>query len=261
MSWIDKQSNETAANLKTRLTSLGAYVPLSRTPSASTLAYSANGLVLRQVQSTTVGEYRALTQAAAELLATLSSDGTESTIYYHGIGSYTGSGNNRVYSEYVACGVTTGTKVDYTASRVNESDEWKVVCTETVYAAGATTGWSTTRPTAATTTGIVTGQSSSSSYLYAYNSNHVYATEVSTTTEYRFLTKSEAETKVSQNNSNNTKMWKWRYGTGTFRVYTWKGTIKSAVSRYVDGENGYTVTVTEKTLSASGTNWNDEGAA
>ena len=261
MSWIDKQSNETAANLKTRLEGLGAYIPLSSSPGTSTIAYSANSLILRQVQSTTVGEYRALTHDAATLLASLSADNTESTIYYHGIGSYTGTGNNRVYSEYVACGVTSGTKVDYVASRVNESDEWKVVRTETTYSAGATTGWTTTRPTAATTTGIVTGQSSSSAYLYAYNSNPVYATETSTTTEFRFLSKSEAETKVSQNNSNDTKMWKWRYGTTTFYVYTWKGTIKSAVSRYIDLENGYTVTVTQKTLSASGNNWNDAGQA
>ena len=249
MGWIDRASNnETAAALKTRLENLGAYVPLTHTPSASTIAYAANGLILRQVQSVTVGEYRGLTQAAAEKLASLSSDNTNTTIYYKGIGK-------SPYSEYAACGVTTGTKTDYVASRANEAEAWKVTRTETVYSAGATNGWSTTRPTTATTSGIVTGHSSSSSYLFAYNGSPIYSTETSTTTEFRFLTKAEAESKVSQNNTNNTQMGRWRYGSSTFYAYTWKGTVKSATSRYIDSDNGYTVTVTEKTLSASGNNW------
>lgn len=249
MGWIDlASSTETASALKTRLESLGACVPLSKTPSASTIAYCANNLILRQVQSVTACEYRCLTQAAAEKLASLSSDNTTTTIYYKGIGT-------SPYSEYAACGVTTGTKADYVASRSNEADGWRVTCTETTYSAGATTGWSTTRPTAATTSGIVRGHSSSSSYLFSYNNSPIYSTETTTTTEYLFLTKSEAETKVSQNNTNNTQMGRWRYGTSTFYAYTWKGTIKSATSRYVDSDNGYTVTVNEKTLSAIGNNW------
>lgn len=261
MGWIDKLTDESASNLKTRLEGLNACIVLSGTPGASFVAYSADGLILRQVVSTVVTEYRGLTRHAAALLSTLTSDDTTRTIYYHGIGAYTGTGSHRIYSEYVACGVTTGVKHDYAAARANEADGWKVVHTQTTYSAGATNDWTTTRPSAATTSGIVTGRSSSSSYLYAYNHNPIYTTETSTTTEYRFLTKSEAETMVSQNNTNNTQMNKWLYGSSTVYAYAWKGTAKTATSRYIDADNGFTVTVTEKTVSAQGTNWTDKGAA
>ena len=255
MAWIDKNSGETAAALKTRLEGLGAYIAMSHAPSASSIAYCANGLILRQVQAVETVEYVGLTKDAAYLLATLSSDATTTTIYYHGLGSKTGSGSSATYSEYAACGVTTGAKTDYVASRANAADGWKVTATTTTYTAGATTGWTTTRPTAATTTGIETGRTPSSAYLFAYNNNPIYSTEQTITTEYRFLTKAEADTKVANNNTNNTVMGRWLYGTSTVYAYTWKGTVSSAVSRYIDHDNGYTVTVTTKTLGASGNNW------
>lgn len=256
--WIDTTSSETAANLETRLQGLNAEVPLT-SHAPTSIAYSAHGLILRQKESVTVSEFRSLTQAAADKLATRSSDSTTTTVYYKQISE---SG------EYAAVAITTGSKTDYVPSRANEADGWHVTKTVTDYSAAAATGWSTTRPTVATT-GIIVSEDADVQFLAAGALGERIFQHTSTVVrEYPFLTYDDAQDKVSNEKAAGSRVydekvvtsWSTTEGVTTFKFVTVRGgtsgsqshgTDKVPTMRYDGPERGWVVTVTETTYCGS----------
>lgn len=216
--------------------------------SATSIAYSANGLTLRQKETVTTTEYRGLTKAAAqqlEDLETAASDTTASVTYYHQIGDT---------SDYATVSLMTGGKVDYVPRREDEGDAWTCVKTETAYeavGAGTGSGWTTTRPSGAASTGVQISKDMRKTWIWS----NFYAVETTTVTEYRYLTLSEANAKVSDNTSNNVQMHTYTASSGLAWCYAQAGTAKTAAARYVDAENGYTVTVTQTDYSGEGSGW------
>jgi len=235
---------ESGSSLLNRIRAHGLEVETGRN-TASSLAYSANGLVLRQKETVVTTEYRGLTADAAKKLEELDRDETGTTIYYKAIG---------LSHEFAAVAITTGTKIDYMPRRDDEGDAWVCIKTEVEYSAGQTDGWSTTRPQSSST-GVQVSKDMRKSLVW----DSLYAVETTTVTEYRFLTKAEADTKVSQNTSNGVEMHAYKKYTQETEVGAWCyaqcGTNKTASARYVNAENGYTVTVTQSDFSAEGTNW------
>lgn len=255
--WIDTTSSETAANLETRLKGLNAEVPLT-SHAPTSIAYSANGLILRQKESVTVSEFRSLTKAAADKLATRSSDSTTTTIYYKQIAE---SG------EYAAVAITTGSKTDYVPSRANEADGWHVTKTVTVYSAAAATGWSTTRPTVATT-GIIVSEDADKQFLANSLGTSIYQNTSTVVKEYPFLTYAEAHAKVASEKAAGSRVYDEQVATAwstSEGITAWKnvtvrggktgsqshGTDKVPTMRYDGPERGWVVTVTETTYWGS----------
>lgn len=256
--WIDTTQAETPENLETRLKGLNAEVPLT-SHAPTSIAYSANDLILRQKESVTVSEFRALTQAAAEKLATQSSDSTTTTIYYKAISE---SG------EYAAVAITTGSKTDYVPSRANEAEGWHVTKTVTVYSAAAATGWSTTRPTVATS-GIIISEEAEKQFVandaFGGQSFQNMSTVVK---EYPFLTYTEAHNKVAAEKASGSRVydiqvvtsWSTVGGVQATRNVTIRaggsgaksqGTDKVPTMRFDGPERGWVVTVTETTYWGS----------
>lgn len=249
--FIDTTSGETAAALETRIVNEKQKVFVSKNSGIS-LAYSANGLVLRQKEDVETHEYRGLSQAAAVKLLSLASNAVTSTIYYKAIGSN---------GDVAAVGIQTGTVVDLTVSRDGDSGVFTVTRVDTTYSAASTAGWDTTRP-ASSSTGVVTSKSKRSNRVYTYNGDSIYSYQETTTTEYRFLTQAEAASKVSAETSDSVGYTTYKHDAtvsgstivgATVAVQT--GTTKTASSRYVDADRGFTVTVNATTYTASGTNW------
>lgn len=249
--WIDTTASETAAALETRLQQLNAEVPLT-SHAPTSIAYSANGLILRQKESVTVSEFRSLTQAAADKLATRSSDSTTTTIYYKAISE---SG------EYAAVAITTGSKTEYVPSRANEADGWHVTKTVTAYSAAAATGWSTTRPSV-TTTGIIVSEDADKQFLANSLGTSIYQNTSTVVKEYPFLTYAEAHAKVASEKAAGSRVYDEQVATAwstSEGITAWKnvtvrggttgsqshGTDKAPTMRYDGPERGWVVTVTE----------------
>ena len=115
---------------------------------------------LKQKTLTSVGEYRGLTQAAAEaLVSSLTKDDTTSKIYYS---SRYSSGE----VGWIAFAVKIGTTVTVNASRADESDGWTARVTTTEYSADAGEGWSETRP-ASSTRNLVSKKITFGTYPYS----------------------------------------------------------------------------------------------
>ena len=249
--WIDTTATETAANLETRLRQLNAEVPLT-SHAPTSIAYAANGLILRQKESVTVSEFRSLTQAAADKLATRSSDTTTTTIYYKAIAE---SG------EYAAAAITTGSKTEYVPSRANEADGWHVTKTVTDYSAAAVTGWSTTRPTVATT-GIIISEDADKQFLANSLGTPIFQNTTTVVKEYPFLTYAEAHAKVASEKAAGSRVYDEQVATSwstSEGITAWKnvtvrggttgsqshGVDKVPTMRYDGPERGWVVTVTE----------------
>ena len=251
MAWrdIDTETETTASILRAALVSEGHSVLISKQTGSSIIAH--NGATpLKQRETVTVVEFRALTQAAAEKLVELAVDNTSSVVYY----AKRASGGTS--QTYIAAAAKSGTVVNVNAIRHNESGGWTVRETTTQYSAEGT-GWSDTKPSTATT-GIVVSKTKSS--IYTQYEGGVKKQDVTTTvTEYQFLTKAEAEslctssnsmttyrpsyaaTRQVYNSSNNTWVSQSYIGYYTYMA----GTIKTSVMRYIDEANGWSVTQTE----------------
>lgn len=246
---IDTTTTETASNLESRIAGLNAKIVVASNV-GSTVAYSANGLILRSKESVVTTEYRGLTKAAAEKLLTLSDNDVSTTIYYKKIGSG---------DEYAAVGVSVGLKSDYTMSRVNDSNTFVVTRVDTTYSAADDGGWSSVRPSSSGT-GVVTSKSKRSSHVCDFDGDALYSYQEDTTTEFRFLTQSEAVQKVAAEASDTVTETMFKHDIeyqGQTMVGFWikvqTGTRKVAAARYVDADHGFTVTVNQTTLTASGT--------
>lgn len=250
--WIDKQSGETAAQLKTRLSGLHDFFKTSL-HGGSTIAYSANGLILRQREDVKTEECRGLSEAAATLLRDLESDGTSSVLHYKAIGQN---------GEYAVVGIVVGTKVTVSAYRANEAAGWRATINTITYSAGDANGWTTTRPSSASSTGVVIDFQKTSERLYSflitgstaadYGIAVLYQNKSITTREYRFLTQAEAESLVySLNSSGNRTSHIATFSRDLVTVYKNFNTYthKASTARYVSAENGWTVTCVETAYS------------
>lgn len=259
-------TEETASALRTRLESLGACFKVSSSE-GSAIAYSANGLILRQAEKNTVFEVRALTRTAAERLQGLRSDSTSQIVYYAQIGTST---------DYATCGITTGAKTTVNITRSNEANGWRATISVIEYSALDTSGWSTTAPSAASTSGLVTSIEYSTElifsvwwYINGSNSNTInhfarlYRNCVKSTLEYRYLTYAEALAKLNSFAAQNTpssssiaQIQKVTSGSGSLNssyhtAEIWLGTKINGSMSYIDAEHGWTVFATQWVYTAA----------
>ena len=251
MAWKDLASEtETAAELKSRLAS--CYVELSKA-SGSTISATNGKVPLRQKEVVTIGEYRGLTQAAAQKFLDLFEDNTTSKIYYSA--GYTTSTRS-----YIAASVKTGTITTISASRVSESAGWTARVTTTEYSADAGEGWSDTRP-AEVTYGVPV-RAEAHPNLIQYEMGSTYTKTWGGDTEYPFLTYTEAKN-IAQDAVTNTikteerPIASWRFGLDynssgqpTYSPYTYTayynistGMVTTSEVRYIDEVYGWTVTL------------------
>ena len=250
--WIDKRTNETAAQLKTRLSGMADFFTTSL-HGGSTIAYSANGLILRQREDVKTEECRGLTEAAALLLKGLESDNTSSVIHYKAVGDN---------GEYAVVGLVFGTKVTVSALRANEAAGWIATISTVTYSADSADGWTTTRPSSASSAGVVIDFQQTSERLYSalatastaagYGIAVLYQNADITTREYRFLTQAEAASLVSTLNASHigaASVAQITVGGVTPKVEFKNYTLKKASARYVSPESGWTVTCIETVYS------------
>ena len=262
--WIDKQTGETAQQLLTRLTALGDYVSTSR-HGGSSIAYSANGLILRQREQENIKEIRGITEAAATLLEDLKTDNTQSQSYYKAIGDN---------GEYAVVGLTIGTKVEVNSGRANEGGAWTATITEKTYTAEDASGWTTTRPSTATTTGIVSDYSQGTKRIStkAFGTSKAYSeicvlyeNFIRKTRTFMFLTQTEAEAKVTALNSTVAGepvaariSWVDGLSSQTAFGHVKNYTTKVAAARYVSAERGWEVQCEEVEYSPAAKYWRGE---
>lgn len=249
MAWRGIKTNETtAALLRAGLVAENFSVAISKTTGSSIIAHN-GASPLKQTETVTVVEFRALTQAAAERLVGLAANGVTTTIYY----AKRASGGTA--QTYIACAAKNGAAVNVQAVRHNESGGWTVRETTTQYGASGS-GWSASKPSDATT-GIVVSKTVGA-VATQYETGVKVQRVTTTVTEYQFLSKSEAEalctasnsmtatrqsytaTRQVYNSANNT--WVAQSYTGYFTYL--HGTVTSSVMRYIDEANGWSVTKT-----------------
>ena len=258
MSLIALNTNEKASDLLARLQSLGVEIETGCNSSTS-IAYAANGLVLRQKEFVSTTEYVGLTPDAAKKLEELDEDGSTTTIYYKAIPNANG--------EYAAVSVTTGLKTDYVPSRDGESGAWKCVKTVTTFSAASDDGWSTDRP-AVSSSGIVVSETSMKQFVAvdAFNRSY-FQNESVVIREFPFLSAAESAAKIAANTASGSRTWDVEIPTSwstlggiteTKNIQLRSGadgaaaTDKVASRRYDGPERGWVVTVTETTYSVTG---------
>lgn len=229
---------------------------------SSTILFTKDGNVVRQVETEVVSEYRGLTKEKAVALAGVE-DSTAQTAYYRVIGGTT-------YSMTA----TSGTKTTKTAQRANEADGWVLSVSETTF---------TTEPanlTASGWTDSLVGSSSSSVWSTKSRSKSVtpvrelsgctlFQVKDVTVEEKRYLTKEAAAAIVSDPgiattlasktatcivksyvslSGADTKSWlttSWCYATLNDGVQCY------ASMSFVSDAEGYTVTRTTETYSGT----------
>lgn len=248
--WINKNSGESATHFLGRLKNDFHDYVKTDCASGSTIAYSANGLILRQKEDEVVFECRGLHQDAAALLLDLQSDQTQTTTYYKAVGDN---------GEYAVVGIVTGTKTTVVGHRVNEAGAWNVTITTLTFSATDASGWTTSRPSAATAVGIITDHQKTATRIDVLWKSPgsdacaaLYQNEETETREFQFLTHEEAVAKVNQYISDRTgqaKVIQIDYDT-THRGFAIKDYTSYKVSaRYVSPERGWTVVLISTTYS------------
>lgn len=255
MSWQDTTSSETAAQLRARLVADGFFVNISD-ETGSVILYHNGSSPLKQGERNTCGEYRGLTEAAARKLVDLTSDDSTTVIYYAQKASG-GAGNGK----YVACAAKSGSVTTYKAVRNGESLEWICRVSTVTYSATGT-GWSTTKPSDAST-GIEVSKTKTTWGVPYGNGLVALQHKTVTETEYQFLTYNEAvaictssDTTITTNHTyTGLKMvYTATNPAGVSRNYTWNyttqaGTNVSATMKYVDEVRGWTVNKTTTVIS------------
>ena len=254
--WIDKTSGETAAHLLSRLQALNDHV-FVRLDSGTTIAYSANGLILRQRETVEEKECRGLTEAAAHLLVDLESDTTATAIYYKAVGTN---------GEYAVVGIQTGSKTVVAVRRSSEGGSHTATITTIAYEAASADGWTTTRPSTAASDGIQTNYQVTTERLYTAVVNATSSPGVAvlcqncaiTTRQYLFLTQQEATEKTASLNAA-------RSGGGYIAIFqytiggattTYSKEVRALTSHlahmtYVSAERGWTVVDTIREYAPS----------
>ena len=258
MSWVDKNGRESATDLLKRLTELNDYVTMSKT-GGKTIAYSANNVILRQKEESVVHEIRGITEEAATLLKDLESDETSTVIHYKEIGDN---------GEYAVVGLIIGTKKTVDAQRSNEAAGWRVTITDTTYSAADANGWTTKRPSAASSNGTVVDRQKTATRLNVVWKTGtdacaaVYQNEEIVTTEFQFLTQQEANAKIDQYASDRAGeplLIQATYGNTTYTAICKNYTSYKASAKYVSAERGWTVTLSSITYSPAAYYGHKEG--
>lgn len=226
--------------------------------STSTIVFCKSGAdTVRQVETETVTEFRALDEASAKAKAGVA-DETSQSNYYAAIG-----GENHSIT------VVTGTKTEVSARRANEAGGWTVVVRKVDYSVDGLDEdvWKTTRVVSGGNAGAIVSISMSSSHVRTYSDVSLYATKTTTVTEHTGLSQADAQAMLSACAGESTAVERTMVCTvqgvssGTWvtvsRCWTTLhvGNSVYASARNVSNEEGYTVT---KTVEAYG--WSQSGA-
>ena len=174
----------------------GASVSLSKI-AASSILFAKNGAeTIRLVETEEVVEVRGLTKSEA-LKRVGVTDNTQQTMYYAHIGD-----------DDHSITVTSGEKVEISASRANNADGWTVSEKHITYATTPSTlpaCWKTSRAEAGVTQlDEIVSRDRSSSYIWHRESNTVFSTKTTTVSESKGLTKDEADAIVNATATENT---------------------------------------------------------
>ncbi len=251
--------------------STGATVVTSK-ESSSSILFALNGTTpIRQYECVLTTEIRGLDETTAkgkvpDGSTTAIVDNTVQTTYYTN-----GLGDGAVYS-FTA---TTGTKTIWSASRVDETNQWVATKKEYTYCTSAIgNAWGTTKldtdgeqvSLSQNGTSHVVSIDKSSSHVFTFYNYTLVSTVLTTVTEIRYVdTQAHAETIVNNNTqvASYVRVHTPETTTGpNNQVYPAAfvvreipyGTEKSASARPVAGA-GWTVTVTTKVYGYTGNGW------
>jgi hypothetical protein len=167
--------------------------------------------------------------------------------------------------------VTTGSKTDYSGSRVDDSGQWQVTVTTTEYSVENldTTLW---RETKITSDGVEIELSSggvekrisydkSTSYVFSYAGNTLFSTNTCEVVEFRYIDSYSNATSLASRKTSNTIQYKSIQCSnqgGSYWVSLPVGSESHAsVSQASDGE-GWTVSVTTTTHGWTGSGWSEQ---
>ena len=222
--------------------------------SASTILFCKTGqTTIRQKETETVTEYRGLDETAALAKIAASSDNTAQTGYY---APFNGEDHSIT--------VTTGTKTEVSARRVNDANGWTVTVREVAYSvvpditSNSYSGpWNTSLVVPSGTSRTVS-VNVSSTHVRTYLDVALYSTKTVTVKEHPGLSQSAAAT-LAASLANNTSVAEkvmvctaQSYVNGGWLTGSWcyaslhVGTIVYASTRKVSDEEGYVVTETEE---------------
>jgi len=247
MAWLDIDS--TNATLPTAGGTNGECVVGTSKQSVSTILFSKSGqTTVRQRETETITEYRALNEASA-LAKVGVTDATTQTSYYATFGE-----------EDHSITVTTGTKTEVSARRANEANGWIVTKREVAYTVEGldTSTWKTTRVVSGGGTTRTVSVNVSSTHVRTYLDVALYSTKTVTVKEHPGLSQSAAEslaTSLANNTSVAEKVMRClaqSYVNGQWLDGSWcyaslhVGTIVYATTRKVSDDEGYVVTETEE---------------
>jgi hypothetical protein len=167
--------------------------------------------------------------------------------------------------------VTTGSKTDYSGSRVDDSGQWQVTVTTTEYSVENldTTLWKETK---ITSDGVEIELSSggvekrisydkSTSYVFSYAGNTLFSTNTCEVVEFRYIDSYSNATSLASRKTSNTIQYKniqCSNQGGSYWVSLPVGSESHAsVSQASDGE-GWTVSVTTTTHGWTGSGWSEQ---
>ena len=231
--------------------------------SASTILFCKTGqTTIRQKETETVTEYRGLDETSALAKIAASSDNTAQTGYY---ATFNGEDHSIT--------VTTGTKTEVSARRVNDANGWTVTVREVAYSvvpditSNSYSGpWNTSLVVPSGTSRTVS-VNVSSTHVRTYSDVALYSTKKVTVTEHPGLSQSAAET-LATSLANQTSVAEkvmvctvqsWVNGgwlTGSWCYASLHvGTIVYTSTRKVSDGEGYVVTETKEEYA-----WRQAGA-
>lgn len=250
MAWMNIGDNN--ATLPTAGGTNGECVVGTSKQSASTILFSKSGqTTVRQRETETITEYRALNEASA-LAKVGVTDATTQTSYYATFGE-----------EDHSITVTTGTKTEVSARRANEANGWIVTKREVAYTVEGlnTSTWKTTRVVSGGGTVRTVSVNVSSTHVRTFQDVALYSTKTVTVKEHPGLSQSAAESlATSLANETNVAEHVMRCsvsqtidGGAIPSTNAWAtihtGKIVYATTRKISDDEGYTVTETEENYS------------
>lgn len=228
--------------------------------SASSILFARSGSkTVYQKETVTTQVIRGLTEAGGIAKIPSASDETTQKTYYA-----------LIDEEVFTLTATTGTKVDYSGSRVDETGQWQVTIRTTEYTIVNldTSVWSETKINSdgveidLSSVGIekFVSYDASNSYVFTYAGNTLFSTNKCTVKERRYIDSYANAVAIANANTSNGISYKKVSCTalgGSYWVWLPTGTeTHAAVSQGSDGE-GWTVSITSTEHGWTGTNWSE----
>ena len=225
---------------------------------SSTILFCKSGqTTIRQWETETVTEYRGLDAESAQAKVAGTSDLTAQVAYYATFGT-----------EEHSITVTTGTKTEVSAQRVNDANGWNVTVREVSYsvepnitANGYTGPWKTSRVVSGGGTARTVSVNVSSTHIRTFQGVALYSTKTVTVKEHPGLSQSDAAT-LATTLANGTNVAEHVMlcsvsqtidGSAIPSMTAWAslhtGKVVYATTRKVSDDEGYTVTETEEVYS------------